>query len=42
VPSKDKRPVLIDSLIYAIKAGELDEVLKRATKPSEPKGRKAA
>jgi hypothetical protein len=42
VPSKDKLPALIDSLIAATKAGELDEMLKKATKPGEAKARKTA
>jgi hypothetical protein len=41
VPSKEKIPALIDTLIAAVKAGELDEALKKATKPGE-KGRRAA
>jgi hypothetical protein len=41
VPSKDKLPALIDTLIAAVKSGELDEALKKATKPAE-KGRRAA
>src|SRR3984957_8584290 len=39
VPSKEKLPALIDSLVAAVKAGELDEVLKKATKPGEAKAR---
>jgi hypothetical protein len=35
VPSKDKLAALIDTLIAAVKAGELDEALKKATKPGE-------
>ena len=33
VPSRDKLPALIDTLIAAVKAGELDEVITRAGKP---------
>jgi len=33
VPSRDKLPSLIDALISATKAGELDEVITRAGKP---------
>jgi DNA-binding MarR family transcriptional regulator len=33
VPSRDKLPALIDTLIAAAKAGELDEVMTRAVKP---------
>jgi hypothetical protein len=33
VPSRDKLPALIDALIAAAKAGELDELIARAGKP---------
>src|SRR5262249_56161787 len=33
VPSRDKLPSLIDTLIAAAKAGELDELIARAGKP---------
>jgi hypothetical protein len=33
VPSRDKLPALIDQLIAAARAGELDELMARATKP---------
>jgi hypothetical protein len=33
VPSRDKLPALIDTLIAAAKAGELDELVARAGKP---------
>jgi hypothetical protein len=33
VPSRDKLPSLIDALIAAAKAGELDELITRAGKP---------
>jgi hypothetical protein len=33
VPSRDKLPALIDTLIAAAKAGELDELIMRAGKP---------
>jgi hypothetical protein len=33
VPSRDKLPALIDTLIAAAKAGELDELITRAGKP---------
>jgi DNA-binding MarR family transcriptional regulator len=33
VPSRDKLPALIDTLIAAAKAGELDEVMTRAVQP---------
>jgi hypothetical protein len=43
VPSRDKLPALIDALIAAAKAGELDEVMTRAVKPvGAPKSRRAA
>jgi hypothetical protein len=32
VPSKDKLPVLIDTLISAVRAGELDELFSQAAK----------
>jgi hypothetical protein len=33
VPSRDKLPGLIDQLIAAAKAGELDELMTRAVRP---------
>src|SRR3981189_2827580 len=34
VPSRDKLPAIIDALIAAAKAGELDELVARAGKPA--------
>jgi hypothetical protein len=42
VGSRDKLPGVIDSLIEAAKAGELDEVVSRAGKPPAVKPRRAA
>ncbi|MGA2567936.1 MAG: DUF6641 family protein, partial [Pseudolabrys sp.] len=43
VASRDKLPALIDALIGAAKAGEMDELLGRQSKPvGAPKVRKAA
>jgi Family of unknown function (DUF6641) len=42
VQSKDKLPALIDGLIAAVRAGELDELLARAKPVGAPKARKAA
>ena len=43
VPSKDKLPVVIDTLISAVRAGELDELFSQAAKTgSIGKARKAA
>jgi hypothetical protein len=42
VASKDKLPALIDSLIGAIRAGELDDLLARIKPVGAPKARKAA
>jgi len=43
VPSKDKLPVVIDTLISAVRAGELDELFSQAAKTgSIGKTRKAA
>ena len=43
VGPREKLPALIDSLIAAARAGELDELLKGASKPvAAPKGRRAA
>jgi hypothetical protein len=42
VPSKEKFPALIDTLVAAAKSGELDDILKNASKPPFPKARKAA
>ncbi len=41
VPSRDKLPALLDQLIAAAQAGELDEVLARSVKPIG-KAKKAA
>ena len=42
VPSKEKLPALIETLITAVRNGELDEVLTNAAKPKTPKARRAA
>ncbi len=43
VQSKDKLPALIDQLIGAAQAGELDELLARSSKPvGGAKARRAA
>ena len=42
VASKEKLPALIDGLIAAVKAGELDELLARVKPVGSPKARKAA
>ena len=43
VPSKDKLPAVIDTLITAVRAGELDELFNQAAKTgSIGKARKAA
>jgi hypothetical protein len=43
VPSLDKMPAIIDTLIAAVRKGELDEQLAQATKKAGvPKSRKAA
>jgi uncharacterized protein DUF6641 len=43
VQSRDKLAVLIDNLIAAVQAGELDELLARSARPvGAAKGRKAA
>jgi hypothetical protein len=42
VASKDKLPALIDGLIAAVRAGELDELLARVKPVGVPKARKAA
>jgi len=42
VASRDKLPALIDGLIAAVKAGELDELLARVKPVGAPKSRKAA
>ena len=43
VPSKDKLPTVIDTLIAAVKAGEMDELLAQAAKTNTVgKPRKAA
>jgi hypothetical protein len=42
VASKDKLGALIDTLVSAAKAGELDELMARAGKPVGAPKRKAA
>jgi hypothetical protein len=42
VPSLDKLPAVIDTLITAVRNGELDEQLAQAAKQATPKKRKAA
>ncbi len=43
VPSKDKLPVVIDTLIQAVRAGELDDILAQASKARPvPKPKRAA
>jgi hypothetical protein len=42
VPSLDKLPGVIDTLIAAVRNGELDEQLAQAAKQATPKKRKAA
>ena len=42
VVSKDKLPALIDSLVGAVRAGELDDLLARVKPVGTPKARKAA
>lgn len=43
VPSKDKLPAVIDTLIAAVRAGELDELFTQASKSRPiPKSKKAA
>jgi hypothetical protein len=43
VPSKDKLPIVIDTLISAVRAGELDELFSQAAKTGTiGKARKAA
>ena len=42
VASKDKLPALIDGLIAAVRAGELDELLARVKPVGAPKAKKAA
>lgn len=43
VPSKDKLPAVIDTLIAAVRAGELDELFTQASKSRPvPKPKKAA
>ena len=43
VASRDKLPALVDALVGAAKAGELDELMARMGKPvGAPKARKAA
>ena len=43
VPSKDKLPTVIDTLIAAVRAGELDELFSQAAKTGAiGKARKAA
>ena len=42
VASRDKLPALIDGLIGAVRAGELDDLLARVKPVGAPKARKAA
>ena len=42
VASKDKLPALIDGLIAAVRAGELDELLARVKPVGAPKAKRAA
>ena len=42
VASKDKLPALIDSLVGAVRAGELDDLLARVKPVGAPKARRAA
>lgn len=42
VASKEKLPALIDSLIGAVRAGELDDILARVKPVGTPKSKKAA
>ena len=42
VPSKEKLPTVITTLIEAVRAGELDEVLAQAKRPAFGKAKKAA
>src|SRR5205823_5406519 len=43
VPSKDKLPGVIDTLIAAVRAGELDDLFTQASKqPTMPPARKSA
>ena len=42
VASKEKLPALIDSLIAALRAGELDDLLARVKPVGAPKAKKAA
>jgi hypothetical protein len=42
VASKEKLPSLIETLITAVRNGELDEVLKAVSKPKTARARKAA
>ena len=42
VASKDKLPALIDSLVAAVRAGELSDLLARVKPVGAPKSRKAA
>jgi hypothetical protein len=42
VPSRDKLPALIDALISAAKAGELDDLVTRAGKPVGPRSSRHA
>ncbi|HTM72360.1 MAG TPA: DUF6641 family protein [Pseudolabrys sp.] len=42
VASKEKLPALIDSLIGAVRAGELDDMLARVKPVGAPKAKKAA
>jgi hypothetical protein len=42
VPSKDRLPSLIDTLITAVRSGELDDQLAQANRQKAPPKRKAA
>lgn len=42
VPSKDKLPAVITTLIEAVRAGELDDILAQAKRPGFGKAKKAA
>jgi hypothetical protein len=42
VPSKDKLPAVIDTLIAAVRGGELDAQLAQASREKQPPKRKAA
>jgi hypothetical protein len=42
VPSKEKLPTVITTLIEAVRAGELDDILAQAKRPAFVKAKKAA